>query len=471
MLVAALLLPLLSVALADNGLPRSAIPKKELDKCVKDVAAYFDAVERETTDMKARAQQQAALDAITKAVNTAGKRLKVDAPLKYPGDWDYVLEAAKAEDKVVKAQCGKGLFRHRFTDKYDNSSAACLLSLPAGYAKGEELLPVVLALKPVLGLRGAALEDRARAMAEAMYADILATHIVLVPLGPEVGDPGKAEATEVEGSWFELGNLRVMFKCLRILLEQVRFDRSRLVLDGWGDAGLDALQITTNLPSWFAGVINRSGELGGDDMLFENLGGVPLLYVAGQGDGGKVDTAALAARKDVPAGVTVVDEPGSALAPSEATRTAVTGWLAERQRNLAPSSVHFKFADQQFQYVDWITALRISKPEDSRPGDPDFPRIDAKVDRATNRITLETVNVLQINLFLSDALVDLDKPVVISVNGKDRAPQKFTRDLRAMFDTRFNNADGYNGLYTASTLIEEIAPNAPARAPGKKKGP
>src|SRR6185295_13285178 len=144
--------------------------------------------------------------------------------------------------------------------------------------------------------------------AAAILSDLLDTHIVLVPMGTETGTPGKGEVTEVTGSWFSQPGLQVLFTSFRVRLEQVRFDRSRVVLGGWGDAGVDALRVATNFPSWFAGVIDRSGELGGEDMLFENLGGVPLLYVAGQGDGRAVDLEALKARTDVPAGVTVVSE-------------------------------------------------------------------------------------------------------------------------------------------------------------------
>jgi hypothetical protein len=472
MLAAALLLTLLSAAPEGDDLPRSAIPAKELDKCTKDVAAFFDALERQDTDLKAKGQLQTALDAINKAMGSAAKRVKVDSPLKAVGDWEYLLEVAKPDNKALAGQAGKGLFRTQFVDKYNNdASTACLLSLPSTWNKSEQLMPVVLALTPPLGAKGAELETKAKEMAAAIYADVLETHIVLVPLGPETGAAGKGEIAEVSKGWFEGDGLRVLFTAFRILLEQAPFDRSRVVLDGWGDAGLDALRVATSLPSWFAGVVIRSGDLGGDDVLYENLGNVPLLYVNGKGDGRSVDVEALKARTDVPAGVTVVEEAGSAMAPSEETRKAVATWLGERRRSLAPAAVHFKLAEPRFQSCDWLKATQVNWRKDAKPGDKDFPRIDAKIDRTANKITLDTVNVLEVNVYLSDALVDLDKPVIFTVNGKDKATLKLTRDLRAMLETRFNNADGYYGLYTASHLIERIDPNAPASESDKKKKP
>jgi len=472
MLAAVLLLSLLAAVPEGGDLPRSSIAAKDLDKLGKDVAAFFDALDRQDTDLKAKGQQQSALDSLTKAMTSLAKRAKLDSPLEAVGDWEYVLEVAKPDNKAVVGQAGKGFFRHQFVDKYnENASTACLLSLPSTFGKAEQPLPAVVALKPPLGLKGAELEAKAKEMAAAMYADLLETHIVLVPLGPETGAAGKGEIAEVGKSWFEDEGLRVMFTCFRVLLEEVPFDRSRVVLDGWGDAGLDALRVATNLPSWFAGVVNRSGDPGGDTILFENLGAIPLLYVNGKGDGRNADVEALKARTDVAGGVTVVEEAGSAMAPSEEARKAIAAWIGERHRSLAPVAVHFKFAEPRFQSADWIKATQVNRRKDSKPSDKDFPRVDAKADRSANKVTIDTVNVLELNVYLSDALVDLDKPVVFVVNGKELPPQKFTRDLRAMLETRFNNADGYYGLYPASHLIERIDPNAPAGESDKKKKP
>src|SRR6185295_15082934 len=105
-------------------------------------------------------------------------KAKVDAPLKFVGDWERLLEAAKPEDRTLKGQSGKGLFRYQYVDKLNgNASTSCLLSLPASYAKGDELLPVVVALKPKLGVTGTALDEKAKAQAAAILSDLLDTHI------------------------------------------------------------------------------------------------------------------------------------------------------------------------------------------------------------------------------------------------------------------------------------------------------
>ena len=65
-------------------------------------------------------------------------------------------------------------------------------------------------------------------------------------------------------------------------------------------------------------------------------------------------------------------------------------------------------------------------------------------------------------MYLSDALVDLDEPVTIKVNGETKVDgQKLTPSLRHVLQTRFWNNSGDYGIYTASRRIEDIDPNLP----------
>ena len=45
------------------------------------------------------------------------------------------------------------------------------------------------------------------------------------------------------------------------------------------------------------------------------------------------------------------------------------------------------------------------------------PRIDAKADRATNTVTIDSQKISDLLIYLNDELVDLDKPVKFVVNG------------------------------------------------------
>jgi hypothetical protein len=346
----------------------------------------------------------------------------------------------------------------------DDLSAGCLISIPAGYAKDDELLPVIVALKPTLGASGSNLDGKVRELANAMYSDLLASYIILIPLGPDVKSGRSFEAREIEGSWLADG-LVPFFAAYRVLLERVRFDRARVVLDGWGDAGLDAMRMATGFPTFFAGVINRSGEIGDDLVIYGNLAGAAVLYVRGAEDGREVDLDALKGRQDAAAEITVIEDAGSALRPGEDTRKAIESWLGERTRDLAPTTITYKLGDIRFQSVAWLKATDPRVRAGARPGDPDFPLLKAQVDRATNTIHIETVNVLELSIFLSDALVDLAKPVRIVVNGEERANRLFPREMRTMIENRFFNDDGSYGVYTAKLTIGEIPPSIPEKSP------
>jgi len=462
-LVAALLSSLVLAAAAPAGdLPRSSIPAKDLAKYSKDLNGFFDALAADDLDGQAKS-----LDAIEKEMKAQAKRARVDDPLKYPGDWDLALELSKPEDRALKSHYGKGFFRHTYTylgdpspkKKDDDVTVVCLLSIPSSYGKDESLPPAIVAIKPKLDLKGGELENKVIEMGNAIYSDVLENAIVLIPLGEELGSGRDRATTEPEGSWMAPDGLFSFSMALNVLLEQLRFDRSRVVLDGWGDAGLDATNLATNLPSWFAGLISRSGDPGDDRVIYDNLRGVPVLYVNGDADGRKADLEALKGRK---ADLTVVEESGSALAPSDATRKTVATWIGERKRDLAPDTIDHRIGNVDFQFVDWILASDPRLRANARPGDPDFPHVKAQIDRASNTIKIDTVNVLELKVFLSDALVDLDKKVVIEVNGKKVEDKVYTRDLRTMLENRFRT-DAYSGIYTAEEIVSDIEPNIPGK--------
>ena len=161
--------------------------------------------------------------------------------------------------------------------------------------------------------------------------------------------------------------------------------------------------------------------------------------------------------------MTVIEDGGSALSPSAETLTATSEWLTGCRRDLAPSELAFKIGDLRFGSNVWCQASEINRRATARPGDKDYPSIRASVDRASNTIDLETVNVLGVSLFLSDALLDLDQPVIVTVNGEERHKRLVVRSLRFLMENRYYNNSGDYGLYTGRVNIDEIAPNVPGR--------
>ena len=457
--IAGLLLvaPLLLVSpAADDGLARSGIKDRDLTKVGKNIVSYFTALGEDD-----RGAQKDSLDDISGTLGKAAKKAKADAPLTaYLGDWDYLLEQSKPQPREFKGGAGKGFFKHAFVEPYDETSLGVMISLPADYAKGE-LYPVIVALKPTLGASGAALEKQVAEMGQAIYGELLKTHIVLVPLGPDQGSGRRKESIEIEGGWFTDEGLYAFFTGFRVLLEQVRFDRSRVVLDGWGDAGLDALRIVTT-SSFFAGFISRSGGVDAPDVLLENLDGIHVLYVQGAGDGG-ASPGKLEGMAGGDDSITILSESGSAMTPSAETQGATAEWLSKVQVDLARSELTYKLGDIRFQARNWCKAAVINRRVTAKPADKDFPRFKASVNRDANTIAIESVNVLEMEIYLNDALVDMSAPVTITVNGEVKSKRTPRPSLRMLLDNRYyNNSQDY-GLYTDMVLIEGIPANVPGR--------
>ncbi len=465
MFAATLLLTVAALVGPDDSLLRSPIPTRDLEKLSPDVLAYFAAIDAETTDKDARTKKLKALESIQKNLATSMKKAKITQSLKYLADWDVVLETAKPEDKSLKGQYGRGFVRHDFVDSLNGNSVACLISIPSSYSKVESPLPAIVALKPNLGLKGDALDKAVVESAAAAYGPLLESQIVLVPLGPVIKNGKTGESSEIEGSWFTQAGQDTFLTALRVLVEQVRFDRSRLLVDGWGEAGLDAIRMASSFPSWFAGAINRSGEVGGPETIYENMTGIPVLYINGKSEARTVDLKALKERTDLRSEITVVDEAGSALAPGADSMTAITAWVENRKRDDAPSSIHYKFGNLKFQAVHWLKANETLVRAGASPSDKDFPRIEARIDKSSNTIHIETVNVPSLYVYLNDALVDLDKDVVIEVNGKKAFSGKVNRKLSYMLENRYYNNSADYGLYVGEQLISEIELNIPGKSP------
>lgn len=452
-LLLSLLLPL---AVADEAaLARSEVSVKDLEKMVKDVRGYFGALSREDLG-----EQKESLDKLNDALAKAAKRVRQEQrPLAFLADFEILLELAKEEPDALKRAAGKGFVKHSYLEANDEVSLGVMISLPPTYGKDDELPPAIVALKPPLGLEGESLETRVRELATAAYGGLIATHVIVIPLGPDVVKAKRAESRE-SVAWFSDEGLYAFYTGLRVLLEEIRFDRSRLVLDGWTGATPDALTLAST-SSFFCGLLLRSGPVAVDALIPENLVGIPVLYVKGNDASAPEDLTPLTSSGVEGLDVRTVDEPGSALAPGPETLAAIVEWVGASRRDLAPARFAYRLGDLRFQARNWCKATLIERRVTARPGDADFPRFAVKADRSKNRIEIDSVNVLEMELSLSDALIDMSAPVTVVVNGETRFEGRLKPTLRSLLDNRFyNNSQDY-GLYTDQILLEDLKANVP----------
>ncbi len=97
--------------------------------------------------------------------------------------------------------------------------------------------------------------------------------------------------------------------------------------------------------------------------------------------------------------------------------------------------------------------------EVSTPGEGRLCAVRIRKDRGQNAVVLETENVVAFRLLLNDGLLDLDRPVAVSVNGVWVTPVSPVRDIAAVL--RWARRDP--GLFVAS----EVAIRVPEHARGR----
>ncbi len=209
-------------------------------------------------------------------------------------------------------------------------------------------------------------------------------------------------------------------------------DVNRIVIEG----GSDALLFAASYPTFYAGVIVRGETADLDADLATNLGDLPV-YVVKEKDKVPPVVESLA-KGGYPADRLTVGGPEK-----------LPEWLAGVRRTL-PRSFKWTCKDRSAHVLaHWVNLDILDEP----PVVPtlDVAVLDTKDD--PNTVSLKTKGVRSLTLFLSDQLLDLDRPVRVVVNGKpvtearisagnDPAgklvtlPGKFERTLDEMLDRK-----------------------------------
>lgn len=76
-------------------------------------------------------------------------------------------------------------------------------------------------------------------------------------------------------------------------------------------------------------------------------------------------------------------------------------------------------------------------------------RVDVEVNREENTITLNGTGLTEATLYLSDAIVDMSRPVVVIANGK-RYEDQFERSFRVFLDMLYAGKVDPGRVFVAS---------------------
>lgn len=183
-------------------------------------------------------------------------------------------------------------------------------------------------------------------------------------------------------------------------------DYLRVFIDGEDEASV----IAARFSEAFAGAILRGadGRAGANVSRAGQLSGMPAFCVVSPKAKSQRDFAQAVLAKN-PAGVVVEDE---TLAGNP---TAIGLWMEKLPpRSPQPREISYSIHDGSFQRHHWINVLDYDASIEPAAS------FAATADRAKNEVLVEVEGVSRFEIFLSDALVDLNKPVRIVVTEGDK---------------------------------------------------
>ncbi len=248
------------------------------------------------------------------------------------------------------------------------------------------------------------------------------------------------------GDWLGDSGVQAIMLTLRAARDNYAIDFNRIFIGGRGRGVETAHMVAQRFPDQFAGVFGWAGDANGE-VDVRNFRNLPCYFAGG---GPKATAFQEAANKAKIEHVTLQPDGKAA---------DIWTWVQGVRRNPYPTSVSLVQMDFAPTNGYWLRIPRI---------DADGVSIDAKVDRATNTITLEGVGLDSAEILLNDALVDMTKPVTVIANGEETRfseTRKFSQSLELVKLSR-NDA----GRYFVATKVVRLPARSAAPAAGEGAG-
>jgi poly(3-hydroxybutyrate) depolymerase len=412
----ALLTLLISCALAVPTSSELVIKERDHKSLAKEIGKYYDAMRESKGILEAYGK-------VSAVVEKQQKKLKETEILSLVEDWQQVFYAQRAatySDRGIK----KGKIAEFNAEVPGDRTIHYWMWTPQKYSSKKGPYALVLAIPDA----GQEPED----LLTADWADAAARENTLI-VAPRM--PSDAAAwTQFNPSGASLDGISTIMFTYGEVYRKYAVDVNRLFLAGKGQGIAAALGAAQAFPHLFAGVVGRGAAQEAEATNFRN---VPTLFL----DGGTWATDFEEKVGELGFG-NCTHEQGKGEAD-------VWAWIAGQSRNAYPTSLTFRPPTPYSRSCYWLELVGINVDED--------PFVEASVDRASNTITIEAENVSSLNISVNDLLVDMEKPVVVVVNGT-KHEQALSRNLRVMVDLMFNAGD-WGRVFT-----NRISLDVPAKA-------
>lgn len=386
----------------------------------KKIAKYFEANSKNEGIDKAKEE-------ISKELESLRKKLKDKDPLTSPTDMGKALWQAYGYESAKGVKKGKVDTRSFPAKAFgEKATLSYAIWVPAKYDP-RKAYPVIFAI-PEKGVKpadhitekwtDATLRENALLVAVQMPADLEAWN--------KVGGAGE------QGGY---ANLLLTFKDVR---ESYAIDFDRVFLAGRGEGVGAAMYVASRAPHRFAGVIGRSGDMDAKGPAPDNFRSLPTYFAAG---GGNATAFSEAAGK---LGYT------NCTLKADGSEADIWAWMGTHPRVSLPvelTLVPGKGESPEQAY--WLAVQRADYPAGTQ--------LTAKIDKATNTITIDATDAIQrVTLYLNDELVDLEKPVKVIANGVEHS-DLIRRNLWLSMGWMYNATNDPGRVYCA-TMDYDVKP-------------
>lgn len=254
--------------------------------------------------------------------------------------------------------------------------------------------------------------------------DQLDSAILLAPAMP--AEQKEWDQVMVEG---RPGGLAHLLTAYRIAGERWAVDPDRVFLVGRGKGVAAALAAGNFSPQRFAGIIGWAGDAG--ELRPDNFGNLPTLFAGGATQARAFQERAVELGFD------------HCSVSSDVTEDAIWRWIHSHARDPWPAKVRIVVGDPFPTRVHWLRVAPTAEDTSAT----------AVVDREANRIDVTCNGTSSVALFLSDALVDLSRPLTIVCNGESSEVQ-VARSLAESLDLLEEGISDSGIVYTAQHVIE-----------------
>ena len=378
--------------------------------------------------LEARKEQKGigdALEEIGEQLEKLGKRAKGDM-LALPAD---IGRAWWLSSEYDKKRVDKGKLSDEIFETSDFRDMPYVYRAPKSYNPRKQSYPLILCA-----------HDEGQSPEEHLREDWLSEAILdnAILISPQLPEDAAAwsETMTSDGGERVLGGLGCMMMAFRVATETFAIDFDRIYVAGRG-AGVELAHRTADYaPDRFAGLIGRNGDAG--DTPAENFGNLPSMFVAA---GAKA---------------TAFEESAKALGfetvrlAMSASEEDVWSWMEESPRKAYPEEIVF-YPRGRSTRAYWLQVA----PQETQ----EQRKVVASIDRAANKLTLESETVDQVVIYFNDVMFDLSKPVVVEANGVSReiqVPRDIQRTLGYFFNARCD--PGRVFVYDEAVQIQLEAP-------------